>query len=155
MCGRFTLTVDPAELKEAFVDFKFPEKFAPRFNIAPTQPVLAIPNDGKSKVDFFMWGLILRGQKIQSLATDSSTRVVRRWQRSLPFAAATNINVASSWRMDSMNGNPSPEQKPKRLIFFISRVAMSLPLRDCGMNGILPMVQQSDPAQLSQPHRTI
>ena len=58
MCGRFTLTVDPAELKDAFADVKFPEKFAPRYNIAPTQPVLAIPNDGKSKADFFIWGLI-------------------------------------------------------------------------------------------------
>ena len=58
MCGRFTLTVDPAELKEALQDFKFPSKFAPRFNIAPTQPVLAIPNDGKNQADFFVWGLI-------------------------------------------------------------------------------------------------
>ena len=58
MCGRFTLTVDPAELKDAFADFKFPKKFAPRFNIAPTQPVLAIPNDGTSQADFFLWGLI-------------------------------------------------------------------------------------------------
>jgi len=58
MCGRFTLTVDPAELQDAFEDFKFPNKFAPRFNIAPTQPVLAIPNDGKNQADFFIWGLI-------------------------------------------------------------------------------------------------
>ncbi|MBK9209948.1 MAG: SOS response-associated peptidase [Anaerolineales bacterium] len=58
MCGRFTLTVDPAELKDAFGDFIFPTQFAPRFNIAPSQPVLAIPNDGKNKADFFLWGLI-------------------------------------------------------------------------------------------------
>ena len=58
MCGRFTLTVDPAESKDVFEDIKFPNKFAPRFNIAPTQPVLAIPNDGKNQADFFMWGLI-------------------------------------------------------------------------------------------------
>ncbi len=58
MCGRFTLTVDPAELKDAFTDFKFPSKFAPRFNIAPTQPILAIPNDGRNQADFFVWGLI-------------------------------------------------------------------------------------------------
>ena len=58
MCGRFTLTVDPADLKDAFEDYTFPKKFAPRFNIAPTQPVLAIPNDAKNKADFFMWGLI-------------------------------------------------------------------------------------------------
>ncbi|MBI5840354.1 MAG: SOS response-associated peptidase [Chloroflexi bacterium] len=58
MCGRFTLTVDPAELQEAFQDYKFPTQFAPRFNIAPTQPILAIPNDGLNKADFFVWGLI-------------------------------------------------------------------------------------------------
>jgi len=58
MCGRFTLTVDPSELQEAFADYIFPTKFAPRFNIAPSQPVLAIPNDGKNEADFFMWGLI-------------------------------------------------------------------------------------------------
>ena len=52
MCGRFTLTVDPAELQEAFADYSFPPQFAPRFNIAPSQPVLAIPNDGKNEADF-------------------------------------------------------------------------------------------------------
>lgn len=58
MCGRFTLTVDPADLQEAFPETAFPPKYAPRFNIAPTQPVLAIANDGKNKADFFVWGLI-------------------------------------------------------------------------------------------------
>ena len=58
MCGRFTLTVDPAELQENFGEYKMPARFAPRFNIAPTQPVLAIPNDGQNKADFFVWGLI-------------------------------------------------------------------------------------------------
>ena len=58
MCGRFTLTVDPADLREEFADYAFPPQFAPRFNIAPTQPVLAIANDGKNKADFFVWGLI-------------------------------------------------------------------------------------------------
>jgi len=58
MCGRFTLTVNPAELQDTFSDFIFPTKFAPRFNIAPSQPLLAIPNDGANKADFFIWGLI-------------------------------------------------------------------------------------------------
>jgi putative SOS response-associated peptidase YedK len=58
MCGRFTLTVDPADLQEAFPQFTFPEKYAPRFNIAPSQPILAVPNDGKNAADFFVWGLI-------------------------------------------------------------------------------------------------
>ena len=58
MCGRFTLTVDPAEAQDTFSNYSFPEKFAPRFNIAPTQPVLTIPNDDKFMADFFIWGLI-------------------------------------------------------------------------------------------------
>jgi len=58
MCERFTLTVDPAELQDAFADYTFPARFAPRFNIAPTQPVLAIPNNARNAADFFMWGLI-------------------------------------------------------------------------------------------------
>jgi len=58
MCGRFTLTVNPAELEDTFSNYTFPQKFAPRFNIAPTQPVLAIPNDDKYTADFFLWGLI-------------------------------------------------------------------------------------------------
>jgi len=68
MCGRFTLTVDPAELQDAFADFKFPAQFAPRFNIAPSQPILAIPNDGKAKADFFVWGLIPSWAKDPAIA---------------------------------------------------------------------------------------
>jgi len=59
MCGRFTLTVDPADLKEAFewVDFGNAE-FSPRYNIAPTQPLAVIANTGQNKLDFFTWGLV-------------------------------------------------------------------------------------------------
>jgi putative SOS response-associated peptidase YedK len=58
MCGRFTLTINPAEAQETFSSFSFPQQFAPRFNIAPTQPVLVIPNDDQNTADFFVWGLI-------------------------------------------------------------------------------------------------
>jgi len=58
MCERFTLTVDPADLQDVFADYTFPARFAPRFNIAPTQPVLAIPNNARNAADFLMWGLI-------------------------------------------------------------------------------------------------
>ncbi len=69
MCGRFTLTVDPAELREAFGEYTFPEQFAPRFNISPTQPVLAIPNDTRNKADFFSWGLIPSWSKDPTIAS--------------------------------------------------------------------------------------
>jgi putative SOS response-associated peptidase YedK len=68
MCGRFTLTVDPAELQDVFGGFIFPAQFASRYNIAPTQPVLAIPNDGKNQADFFLWGLIPSWSKDPGIA---------------------------------------------------------------------------------------
>ncbi|GAB4505068.1 MAG: SOS response-associated peptidase [Anaerolineales bacterium] len=73
MCGRFTLTMplrgtfDPANLQETFRDYTFPQTFAPRFNIAPSQPVLAIPNDGQNRADFFLWGLIPSWAKYPSI----------------------------------------------------------------------------------------
>jgi putative SOS response-associated peptidase YedK len=58
MCGRFALFLDPADLADAFPEYTFPAQVAPRYNIAPTQPILAVPNDGSDKADFFVWGLI-------------------------------------------------------------------------------------------------
>ncbi|MEJ2265743.1 MAG: SOS response-associated peptidase [Anaerolineales bacterium] len=58
MCGRFTLTVDPAQLREALPGFSVPEEIKPRYNIAPSQPVAVVPNDGRNQLDFFVWGLI-------------------------------------------------------------------------------------------------
>ncbi len=59
MCGRFTLTADPADLKEVFDWVTFPDQsFAPRYNIAPTQPIAVVTNSGDNKLDFFTWGLV-------------------------------------------------------------------------------------------------
>lgn len=69
MCGRFTLTVNPADLQETFENYTFPQNFAPRFNIAPTQPILAIPNDDRRAADFFIWGLIPMWAKDPSIGS--------------------------------------------------------------------------------------
>jgi putative SOS response-associated peptidase YedK len=58
MCGRFTLFVDPKDLMEAFPGFATPVEWTPRYNIAPSQPVAAIANNGQNKIEFFRWGLI-------------------------------------------------------------------------------------------------
>lgn len=69
MCGRFTLTVNPADVMGAFQGYQFPDQFAPRYNIAPSQPILAIPNDGRNKADFFLWGLIPSWSKDPSISS--------------------------------------------------------------------------------------
>jgi putative SOS response-associated peptidase YedK len=59
MCGRFTLTADPADLQEAFFWVNFGNAdISPRYNIAPTQGVAVVPNNGLNKLDFFTWGLV-------------------------------------------------------------------------------------------------
>ena len=70
MCGRFTLTLDPAELQEAFYWVNFSNlNFMPRYNIAPTQPVAVVTNNGKNKLDFFTWGLVPFWAKDPSIAS--------------------------------------------------------------------------------------
>lgn len=58
MCGRFSLTVSPEELQKAFPGFEIPDDIPPSYNIAPTQPVPVIPNDGSQRLDFYRWGLV-------------------------------------------------------------------------------------------------
>ncbi len=98
MCGRFTLTVDPGELREAFPGVEVPEKIRPRYNIAPSQPVAVIPNDGKNKLDFFVWGLIpswakdpaignrMINARAETLAEKPSFRAAYRRRRCLVLA---------------------------------------------------------------------
>jgi len=59
MCGRFSLAVDPAVLLELFPGLEVPGDYVARYNIAPTQNVLAVVN-GKHgvKMESLRWGLI-------------------------------------------------------------------------------------------------
>ncbi|MBA4495576.1 SOS response-associated peptidase [Paenactinomyces guangxiensis] len=56
MCGRFTLFTEPGTLQERF-EFEVNE-LKPRYNIAPTQPVLAVMGGEQRKGTLLRWGLI-------------------------------------------------------------------------------------------------
>ena len=98
MCGRFTLTVEPADLQEAFPEFTFPAQFGKRYNIAPTQPVLILPNDASNRANFFVWGLIpswakdptigsrLINARAETLAEKPAFRSAYKYHRCLIFA---------------------------------------------------------------------
>jgi putative SOS response-associated peptidase YedK len=58
MCGRFTLKTEPETLTETFPGFTMPDELSPSYNIAPSQEVAVVPNNGENKVEFFQWGLI-------------------------------------------------------------------------------------------------
>ena len=60
MCGRFSLSVPVSDLVALF-GVEFETIIAPRFNIAPSQPVAAVrsaPVTGKRELAFLHWGLI-------------------------------------------------------------------------------------------------
>jgi putative SOS response-associated peptidase YedK len=98
MCGRFTLTVDPGELQDAFPGFSFPVQVVPRYNVAPSQPILTLPNNGTNKADFFVWGLIpswakdpsignrMINARAETLAEKPSFRSAYKYHRCLIFA---------------------------------------------------------------------
>jgi putative SOS response-associated peptidase YedK len=58
MCGRFSLTAEMSALQEMFPWVNFSTEIQPRYNIAPSQSVAVITNDGTNSLDFFHWGLI-------------------------------------------------------------------------------------------------
>jgi putative SOS response-associated peptidase YedK len=99
MCGRFALTIDPVDLQDAFPDFKFPAQYALRYNIAPTQPILALPNDGSKEAGFFIWGLIpswakdptignrMINARAETLAEKPSFRSAYKYHRCLIFTS--------------------------------------------------------------------
>lgn len=58
MCGRFTLTLDPGEIKDAFDLGAMPEDWQARFNVAPSQPVASVVDAAARDVVFLRWGLV-------------------------------------------------------------------------------------------------
>ncbi|MEX2283017.1 MAG: SOS response-associated peptidase [Gemmatimonadota bacterium] len=59
MCGRFTLTADPPALHAYFGIDELPPDYRPRYNIAPTQSVLAILRNARGwSAQPLVWGLV-------------------------------------------------------------------------------------------------
>lgn len=107
MCGRFSLTASPEDVAELF-GLEEVEDFPPRYNIAPTQPILIIagdvpraPGDNRSnrRVLLVRWGLIpswvkdlekfplLINARSESAAEKNSFRAAMRHRRVLIAAS--------------------------------------------------------------------
>jgi putative SOS response-associated peptidase YedK len=69
MCGRFTLTVDPADLQLLLNLGELPSELSPRYNIAPTQPVAVVADPASRRVEMFRWGLIPSWAKDPSIGS--------------------------------------------------------------------------------------
>ena len=58
MCGRFTLISSVADLQLRFGFAMEPAEVRPRYNLAPTQSVLTVVNDGMRRGELMRWGLV-------------------------------------------------------------------------------------------------
>ena len=58
MCGRFSLHMQIADLQLAFKGFVFPDEVEAHYNIAPSQQILHVANDGERTVGSAKWGLV-------------------------------------------------------------------------------------------------
>ena len=58
MCGRYTLTANMDELQARFGFESHVEDYRPSYNVAPSQQVLTVVNDGQRRAGLMRWGLI-------------------------------------------------------------------------------------------------
>ena len=97
MCGRFSLSLPAKSIAEFFGNLSFTD-VEPRYNIAPTQPVLTLfcdPQDGRRYACPFHWGLVpswvkdpkmgarLTNARCETLAEKPSFRGAFRYRRCL------------------------------------------------------------------------
>jgi putative SOS response-associated peptidase YedK len=58
MCGRFALSAKTDDVEKLIPGLKSNIDIKPRYNIAPTQNISVIKNDGKKEISNLYWGLI-------------------------------------------------------------------------------------------------
>lgn len=58
MCGRFTITLPANELEESLGVKTLPKDYLPRYNVAPSQPILVVTNAEQRNAEWMRWGLI-------------------------------------------------------------------------------------------------
>ena len=68
MCGRAWQSITPADLRRLF-SVDLPAGFVPRYNLAPTQDLLMVCEDGGRQAMLARWGLIASRDQPKSLST--------------------------------------------------------------------------------------
>lgn len=144
MCGRYTLT-DFEDLKEYFVGFEWPEELEPRYNIAPTQEVLAVRNTPEKTVEYLRWGLIPFWAKDESIGNRMinarSETLAEKKSFKRPYRSQRCLILATGfyeWHKEK-DGSKTPTIFPS---------ALWGTLRLCGVMGIV------DPGGRRRPNRS-
>ena len=84
MCARYTLTV-PERLRELFPRVRF-SALLPRFNIAPSTPVLGLRNAAGDIAELMIWGPRHINARVETLAEKPTFAEALRFRRAIVFA---------------------------------------------------------------------
>jgi len=141
MCGRFVLILEPGDFSDELDLGGLPESYLPRYNIAPTQPVVAVKDIATREAELLRWGLIpswakdssigarLINARAETLAEKPSFRNALKSRRNLILASGFY-----EWRLDPKQNN----LKVKQPVLFICGMESPLLSQDCGRNGVHP-----------------
>ena len=115
MCGRYTLTSKFDDLQGRFNFEGGTQQYRPRYNTAPTQPVLTVVDDhGEYRAEFMRWGLIpswakdptigtrMINARAETLAEKPSFRSALRKRRCLVLA-----DGFYEWRREGYKSSPT------------------------------------------------
>ena len=115
MCGRYTLTAPSESLAEMLPGLEITDENSPRYNIAPTQEVAVVPNNGENRMEYFRWGLIpswakdpkignrMINARSETLAEKPSFRTAFKRRRCLVLA-----DGYYEWRAEEGRGPKTP-----------------------------------------------
>ena len=115
MCGRYTLTAPSESLAEMLPGLEITDEISPRYNIAPTQEVAVVPNNGENRMEHFRWGLIpswakdpkignrMINARSETLAEKPSFRTAYKRRRCLVLA-----DGYYEWRGEGDRGGKTP-----------------------------------------------
>lgn len=120
MCGRFTQTSDAATIASRFRAVATRAEVVPRYNIAPTDPVVVIVREGGAPaIELFRWGLIpwwatsmkVQPQPINAKAETLATSSL--FKRLLPTRRC--LVVADGFYEWSVGREKKPQRRPFRV----------------------------------------
>lgn len=146
MCGRYTLSnPDPVKLRQRFMlgESAVPE-FEPRFNIAPTDPVLAVrrTDDGAREAGRLRWGLVpgrwAEKSGSRPLINARAEGLTRQPAFTESFRERRCLIPADGfyeWRRDERGRRPFWIARPDGDLFAFAGIWAALPARASGDEG--------------------
>lgn len=126
VCGRFSMYEDRDHLAERFhVDETVLDDIPPRWNIAPTQPVVTIATsrDGRTRrLGEMRWGLVPSWAKDPSIANRMINARAEKLSSSKAFAKALETRrciIPASGFYEWQKVEAAPGRRPKRKPFYV------------------------------------